>query len=575
MHRIRAIIAAFLLVVPCGARQASVRLLATTDLHGNIYPVDYYTGRAERRGLAKIASLIHAARQENPNSILIDCGDTIQGTPLEYVYQRYVSTGRLPLNLTFSGPVLRHDPMMLVMNQLGYAAMVLGNHEFNFGLRNLQRAREDARFPWISANTAVVPGAPVKPFAPYVVKTLDGVKVAVVGLTTAAIPAWETAEHYRGYRFLAAKQAAQAAIEELHRKEKPDIVIAAVHAGLGPPPGTRAASGGEVVGENMAANIASSVSGIDAIVFGHTHQQVDGLEIGKVLLVQPKNWGMSLAQIDFDLDNREGHWRVVSKRSRIIPVREQTSADPEVLRIAEPYHELAEKYLNKPVAEADAALNGSFGRIEDSPLVDAIQAVQLHYAKADVSFTPLFNPGVKVPKGRVTVRQIAALYIYENYLYAIEGDGRMVKDALENAARYFTRCPDQTCSHGPLIGRDVLGFNYDMAEGVRYDVDLTQPEGQRIRNLTFQGRPLEPDRKLRIAINNYRAGGSGGYVMFRNAKILWRSTEDIRDLMIAYYTQHKRLPAGADGNWRIVPPQALRILRNELLQDASRRGGNR
>jgi 2',3'-cyclic-nucleotide 2'-phosphodiesterase / 3'-nucleotidase len=322
-----------------------------------------------------------------------------------------------------------------------------------------------------------------------------------------------------------------------------------VHAGLGQGP------------ENMVTAIAERVSGLDAIVFGHTHQQVAGETVNGVLLVQPRNWGMSLARIDFAVDGG----KVVAKRSRLIPVTGGTAADPEILALARPYHELAEKYLDTVIAESPAEMDARYGRLEDTPIVDAIQAVQLYYARADVSFTSLFNPRARIPKGPLTVRQIAALYIYDNELYAIEGTGQMVKDALENAARYFRTCPDEACSHGPLIDRGVQGFNFDMAEGVGYEIDLNRPAGRRIVNLRYRGEPLEPDRKLRIALNNYRAGGSAGYTMFRDAKIVWRSSQDLRSLMIAYYGSHK-LPARASANWRIVPAGALRTLENEAAE---------
>src|SRR6266446_9422587 len=151
---------------PLGAEHVKLTILATTDLHGNMYPFDYYANRPSNRGLAKIATLIRAARAANPNTLLIDCGDTIQGTPLEYVYQTFVRTGHLPVKLTFPGEPFQHDPMMLAMNALGYDAMVVGNHEFNYGLKNLDRARADARFPWLSANTELASGEG-KAFARY------------------------------------------------------------------------------------------------------------------------------------------------------------------------------------------------------------------------------------------------------------------------------------------------------------------------------------------------------------------------------------------------------------------------
>jgi 2',3'-cyclic-nucleotide 2'-phosphodiesterase/3'-nucleotidase len=558
---LRAALALSLLPAAAPARQVTVTVLATTDLHGNLYPVDYFTGKPAARGLAKIATLIREVRREAPNALLIDCGDAIEGTPLETVYQSYVRAGRLPLRLRFKGRPLRHDPMMTAMNQLGYAAMVLGNHEFNYGLKNLERARNDAHFPWLSANTITEPGARVRPFDPYIVRTVDGVRVAIIGLTTPAIPRWEDPAHYQGYRFADAEQTARNTVAGLARDVHPDLVIAAVHAGLGRLERHRAAASQPP--ENMVLDIATEVRGIDAIVFGHSHQQMAGDRVGDVLLVQPKNWGISLARLDFVLDNSSGRWRVVSKSSRLIPVKADTVADPEILSIGRPYHELAERFLDTPVAQSPVEMNGRIARFEDTPLVDAIQAVQLAYTGADVSFASLFYPGVVIHQGPVTVRQIAALYVYDNELYMIEGDGKMVQEALENSARYFRTCPDPACSHGPLISPDVVGFNYDMAEGVDYEIDLTRPPGRRIVNLRWHGRPLDPAQRLRVAVNNYRAGGSGGYGMFRNARILWTSNTDIRSLIIDYYTGRHRLPARASGNWRIIPPAAVKELERE------------
>jgi 2',3'-cyclic-nucleotide 2'-phosphodiesterase/3'-nucleotidase len=263
-----------------------------------------------------------------------------------------------------------------------------------------------------------------------------------------------------------------------------------------------------------------------------------------------------------------GPWRLTGTSSRLLPVEPTTPADSAILEIARPYHEAAERYLEQPVAESPAELSGARGRFEDTALVDAIHEVQLHYAKADVSFTSLFNPRVRVARGPVTARALAALYIYDNELYAIEGDGRMVREALENAARSYRTCPEPTCSRGPLVDRGRPGYNFDMAQGVEYEIDLTRPEGQRIRNLRYRGAPLRDDQPLRIAVNNYRAAGSAGYTMFRGAKVVWRSGREIRDLMVEYFVARGVLPAKPDGNWRLVPPRAVETL---VLEDAAPR----
>ena len=533
------------------AQQVTISVLATTDLHGNLYPIDYVTDKPAPRGLAKIATLIRAARAENPNSLLIDCGDTIQGTPLEYVYQTLARTGSAPLGLKPSAP-LTADPMMLAMNRLGYDAMALGNHEFNFGLKNLNAARDAAKFPWLSANTI----AGSVPFARTFMKDIAGVKVVVIGITTPFIPQWEKPENIGSYRFTSPIEVVKKAIAE----SKADLVIVAAHSGLGP----------EEPEQNVVQELATKVAGIDVIVFGHTHRDLEGKTIGGALVVQPRNWGMSLARIDVTMARERRTWKVADKKSRLIPVRPETEAAPDILAIARPYHELAQAYLNTPVATSPSEQSAQLGRVVDTALVDAVHQVQLYYAKADVSLTALFNPSVRVPKGQVTIRQIAALYPYDNELYAIQGTGKMLKEALENAARYYLSCSGERCGESPLVNREVIGFNYDMAEGVEYEVDLTRPEGDRIRNLKFQGKPLSPTQQLRIALNNYRAAGSAGYGMFKGATIVWQSGEEIRDLMVRYYTERKALPDKPSNNWRVVPEAARKTLEREALAERPR-----
>jgi 2',3'-cyclic-nucleotide 2'-phosphodiesterase/3'-nucleotidase len=529
----------------------TVTVLATTDTHGHLLPYDYFTKEKAARGLAAAATLVDEVRRETPNVILVDCGDTIQGSPLESVHQAAVRDGR----------TRDPDPMMRAMNAIGYDAMVVGNHEYNFGLRNLAAAREAARFPWLSANTRSEGAVP--PFAPFVVKTVGGVKVAVIGVTTAAIPQWEKPEQIRGLSWLDPVEGVRRALAALEA-EKPDVILAAVHGGLDRDPDTGERRPGEKPGENPVWQIAEAFPQLAAVVYGHTHRREEGRRVGRVLLVQPRNWAQDVARLDLTLTRSEpGPWTLARTESRLLPVKPDTPADPRILELARPYHEAAERYLDQPVAQSKVELDGARGRFEDTAMVDAIHEVQLAYAKADVSFASLFRPQARVPRGPVTVRELAALYVYDNELYAVEGTGRMVREALENAARYFRTCPEPTCSTGPLLDRAVAGYNYDMAQGVEYELDLTEPVGQRVKGLRYRGAPLREDQPLRIAINNYRAAGSSGYTMFREAKVVWRSGREIRDLMADYFAKRKRLPEKPDGNWRLLPPRAVETLARE------------
>ena len=198
-----------------------------------------------------------------------------------------------------------------------------------------------------------------------------------------------------------------------------------------------------------------------------------------------------------------------ARRAGCCPVTPETPADPGILELARPYHEAAERYLDRPVAEVRVALSGARGRFEDSALVDAIHEVQLHYAGAQVSFASLFQTRVEVPRGPVTLRELAALYLYDNELYAIEGNGRMVREALENAARYFRTCPEPSCASGPLVERTVMGFNYDMAQGVEYEIDLTRPVGARVAQPALPRRAAAGRRAAADRDQQLPGGGLG------------------------------------------------------------------
>jgi len=533
-----------LLFLLLSADTTSLRILQTTDLHGYIHPYDYFAARPAPRGLAKAATLIRDARAGQPNTLLLDCGDTIQGSPLENLHQANVRAGKSKLA----------DPMMLAMNELRYDAMVVGNHEFNYGLDNLARARRTARFPWLSANTRGRSG-----FRPYILKTIGGVRVAVIGLTTGGIPNWERPEHYRGLTWEDQVEATRRVMPQVEA-QRPDIIVLAVHGGLDRNLATGAAFPGQMPNDNAVYQLATAFPRVDLILYGHTHQQQPGHRLGNVLLVQARNWGQSVAQVDFDLARENGRWRVTRQESKLLPVTNDTPADPAILRLTQPYHEATEAFLKTPVAESATELTGARGRFEDSAVVDAIHEVQLHYTKADVSLTALFYPTVRIPKGPVTVREMASLYVFDNELYTLEANGRMIREALENAARFFRTCPDAACGGSDMINTAMPGFDFDMAQGVNYEIDLLAPPGQRIKNLTYKGAPLPDDQRLTLALNSYRAAGSGGYAMFRDAKILYRSGREIRDLLVEYYTAKKTVPSRADGNWRVTPPAAVEAL---------------
>jgi len=517
--------------------RVQITILGTTDLHGNINAVDYYTNKPDNRGLAKIATLIKRVRKEHPNVLLIDSGDTIQGSPLESFHGR--KNNQPP------------DPMMLAMSSLNYDAMAVGNHEYNFGLKVLEKARNEANFPWLSANT--YDKTSQKPhYKPYIVKEVAGVRIGILGLTTPGIPYWDNPPNYAGLEFHEPVAEARKWVPMLRDQERADVVVVAMHMGLGEDLRTGEVSPGQIPHENEAITIAKEVPGVDVIFMGHTHRDVPSLYINGVLLTQANHWGRHLARADVYLQKSGAGWRVYAKSARTIPSDDRVEPDPEVVKIAEPYDRETEGWLSKVVGESSEELTARDARFRDTAILDLIQKVQLEAGKADVSMVASFNQEARIDKGQVSVRDIAGLYVYENTLVVLEVTGQQLKDALEHSAKYYKPYVEGKAP-SDLIDEKIPAYNFDIAEGVTYDLDISKPLGQRIQNLRFRGQPLSPSKKLRLATNNYRVNGGGGYTMYKDAPVVYRSSEEIREMIIDWVERNKTIPTKPNNNWRILP----------------------
>jgi 2',3'-cyclic-nucleotide 2'-phosphodiesterase/3'-nucleotidase len=517
--------------------RVQITILGTTDLHGNINPIDYYTNKPDNRGFAKVATLIKRIRKEQPNVMLIDSGDTIQGSPLESFHGRKNNTPP--------------DPMMLVMNSLNYDAMAVGNHEYNFGLKVLEKARSEAKFPWLSANT--YDKAKQQPhYKPYIVKEVAGVKIGILGLTTPGVPNWDNPPNYAGLEFHEPVAEARKWVPILREQEKADVVVIAMHMGLEEDLRTGEMSPGQVPHENEAIAIAKEVPGVDVIFMGHTHRDVPSLYINGVLLTQANHWGRHLARADLYLQKAGSGWRMYAKSARTLPTDDRVEPDPDVVKLAELYDRETQGWLSRVIGESSEDLTARDARFRDTAILDLVQKVQMDAGKADVSMVASFNPAAHIAKGPVSVRDIAGLYVYENTLVVLEVTGQQLKDALEHSAKYFKEyVPGKPASD--LVDDKIPAYNFDIAEGVTYDLDISKPIGQRIQNLRFHGQPLSPAKKLRLATNNYRVNGGGGYDMYKTAPVVYRSSEEIRELIIDWLEKNKKVPTTPNNNWRILP----------------------
>lgn len=519
------------------AQRAWLTVIATTDLHGNILPVDYYTNKEDARGLARVATIVRGIRKENPNTVLVDSGDTIQGTPLAFFHNRKNNTPP--------------DPMMLTMSALKYDALAVGNHEYNFGLKVLNKAKGEAAFPWLSGNT-YKRGTDETYYRPYIVKEIGGVRVGILGLTTPGVPNWDNPENFAGLEFREPLPEARKWVNELKTKERADVVIIAMHMGLEEDLRTGERSPGQVPFENQAMTIARNVPGIDVITMGHTHREIPSAIINGVLLTQANAYGRHVARVDLYLEqDAQNRWRIAARTARTIPVTDRVETDAEIARLAAPYDKETQAWLSRVIGNSTAELTAEGARFTDNALLDLIHRVQLDAGRADVSMAASFNDRARVAAGDVTVRDIAGLYVYENTLVVLEVTGQQLKDALEHSARYFTAYRPNT-PPADLVDAKIPGYNFDIAEGVTYDLDITKPFGARIRNLQFKSKPLAPTRKLKLATNNYRVNGGGGYTMYKGARVVYRSGEEIRELIIDWVERNKQIPAEATNNWRLV-----------------------
>jgi len=522
-----------------GPARAHITILSTTDLHGNIYPIDYNTNKPDSRGLARVATMVRQARKENPNLLLLDSGDTIQGTPLTFHHAKV--NNKPP------------DPMMTVMSAIGYDAMAVGNHEYEFGLDALNKARAEARFPWLSANT-YKKGTAEPYFQPFLIKEVSGVRIGILGMTTPGMPSLDDPELY--YSRIDLREPVSEAKKWtalLREKEHVDLVIIAMHMGLEVDLRTGEEYPGQMPNENAALSIAQNVPGVDVILMGHTHREVSSVFINGVLLAQSDKWGRSIARADVYLERREAasRWSIVAKSARTIPIGDHVEPDPEILRLAEPYHRETQLWLNQVIGESSVEMKAGEERFRDTAILDLVHRVQLELG-ADVSTAMTLNSKARIPRGPITVRDIIAFYEYEATPIVVEITGRQLREMLEHSARHFAAYKPNT-PLSELTDDRFPSYTYDIAEGITYDLDISKPVGQRIENMRLRGQPVTPTQKLRLATITFRVNGGAGYTMFKNARVVYRSTKDLRELIIDWVKRNRQIPATPTNNWRLLP----------------------
>ncbi len=529
-------------IAPASAEDQRVTVLHTTDLHGTLSGWDDLLDRPSARGLTRIATLVKQVREEGTPTLLIDAGDALAGSPLVHVWRR--------------GDRTRPEPVITAMNALGYDALALGNHEFDFGNIGLEEARVAAGFPLLAANVVdAVTGKPA--FERSLVRELPGgIRIGIMGLCTPAVPLLGDSSTWGGYAFLSPVEVAAREVSRLRGAERCDAVIVLAHFGLEKDPRTGTRREGEPQSENWGYRLATEVAGIDAIVLGHTHQKLPSIELSNVLLTQAGAHGEALGRLDLTFTRATGAtpWSLRDRRARLLAVADTTAEDAEMTALVADYAADTRAAMNEVVAQAPRRLAAPGGRFSDNPLWQMIHAVQLESSGADVSLAALFDPNQSIAMGPVRARDLLRLYPYENTLAVVELGGDELREVLEQSARYLA---EYTYQDGQALATGAIaGFQFDMASGVGYEVDLTQPAGRRIGTITFRGAELRADQKVRVVANSYRLAGGGDFARLRRTRQIWRSEASMPDLLVSWAKRKGTLSVAEERSWTLLPDYA-------------------
>lgn len=561
----------------------ALRILGTSDLHTNFVNYDYYQDKETQEfGLAKTGVLIEEARAENPNTLLFDNGDLIQGTPLG-AYK--VSVEPLKKGET--------HPAFAAFEALGYDAMSLGNHEFNFGLDYLDLVIEGTTIPIINSSVYAEDTKDNR-YTPYLVldrEVVDGqgnkqnLKVGVIGVVTPGIMKWDKAL-LEGK--VTAKDAVEAVKESIPKVQAlgADIIVVIAHSGIGDEVYTR--------GEENATYQLSELAGVDAILTGHDHGTFPGKDyahlknvdmdkgtINGTPVVMPGKFGSHLGIIDLELQKDGDKWTVLNGQTSVRAVdKESNKVSQKVLDAVKDVHNKTVDYVRSPVGKTTAEITSYFALVQDDPSIQIVTNAQKWYVEKEIASTkyanlPVLSAGApfkaggrnganyytEIPAGEIAIKNVADLYVYDNTVAALVLTGADVKEWLEMSAGQFNQVDPASTAEQNIINDDYRTYNFDVIDGLTYEIDITQPakynaagdtihaDANRIVNLQFNGKPIDAKQQFVVVTNNYRA--SGNFPGVRNATDTIMYAYENREAIMDYMIEQKTIDPTADGNWKL------------------------
>ncbi|MFM2588719.1 2',3'-cyclic-nucleotide 2'-phosphodiesterase [Vibrio sp. TBV020] len=574
-----------------------LRVVETTDIHTNLMDYDYYKDKPSQKiGLARTATLVKEARAEVTNSVLVDNGDLLQGSPMgDYMADKGIEAGEV-------------HPAYKAMNQLNYDAGNIGNHEFNYGLEFLAESINDAEFPYISANVFDAETGEHY-FKPYIIKTHTfkdtagvehEVKVGYIGFVPPQIMIWDKKNLEGKVTARDIKETAEELIPQM-KEEGAEVIVAIPHSGVSMDPYKQ--------GEENSTYYLSEVEGIDAIAFGHSHavfpgkgfDNMQGIDnengtINGVAAVMPGRWGSHVGIMDLTLVQKDGKWEVEKGQSEARPIYSKTEkksladADAGIVKALEADHKGTRDFVNQPIGKANDVMYSFLALVQDDPTVQIVNLAQKDYVERfiqgdpDLADIPVLSAAApfkaggrkndpanftEVESGQLTFRNAADLYLYPNTLVAMKVTGKEVKEWLECTAGQFKQIDVNSTAPQQLIDWDGFRtYNFDVIDGVNYQIDVTQPakydgnckvinEGsERIVGLTYQGKPIEMNQDFIIATNNYRAY-SNKFPGTGSEFVAFDSPDENRSVIAAYISRVSQekgeVTPSADNNWTFAP----------------------
>jgi 2',3'-cyclic-nucleotide 2'-phosphodiesterase / 3'-nucleotidase len=571
------------------AGRVRLRLLETSDLHMYARDFDYYHDRTDPTvGLSKVAALIGLARREAVNSMLFDNGDIIQGSPLgDYIAR--------PGGLR---PGAAH-PFLKAMGALGYDAATLGNHEFNFGLPFLEQSLHGAPFPFVCANLQRVGGRSFLPPSMVLTRTVhaeDGtahaLRVGVIGFVPPQIMIWDKTKLTGHVTTDDIVETAERLVPAL--RKRCDILIALCHAGISATPRT--------VGAENAALYLAKVPGIDVIFTGHSHrvfpspdyaglEDVDAVRgtLAGIPAVMPGYWGSHLGKIDLVLEQASKAWKIADFKVEAQPIYRREGAT--VVSLAQPEkkieaaveteHEATRAWVGRPVGRITGRLTSYLALVGDNAVMDLINRAQIDYTRPLLAGTkhagltilsaaaPFKSGGLApdnytdIAAGPVALRDMADIYVFPNTLAAVRLTGAGIVEWLERSSNVFLRADPAVRTAQPLIDPKSPGYNFDTISGLTWEIDITQPrrydggklaapDSHRIRDVRFEGKPIDPAREFVVVTNNYRADGGGGFPGLGGDAVILRAPDANRDALVRYFEQTKDVPVPSIPSWRFA-----------------------